>query len=50
MNILVEYKNKTGESKEFLSIRKAVKFTGLYHSYIAKYMKISSKYIGEIIL
>jgi hypothetical protein len=39
--------NKTNKSKEFLSIRKAAEFMGLHHSYIAKSMKISNKYVGK---
>ena len=31
--------NKTGESKEFFSIRNAAKFIGIHHSYIARILK-----------
>jgi hypothetical protein len=41
--VLVIY-NKTGESKEFTSIRKSAKFVGIHHSYLAKCQK---KYIKE---
>lgn len=31
--------NKTGETKQYTSIRKAAVYIGLHHSYIAKCMK-----------
>jgi predicted TIM-barrel enzyme len=37
--------NKTGENKEFTSVRKAAKFIGKHHSYVAKC--IQKKKISE---
>jgi hypothetical protein len=39
--------NKTGENKEFTSIRKAAKFIGLHHSYIAKCINSNNLYKGK---
>lgn len=39
--------NKTGESKEFTSVRNAAKFVGMHHSYIAKILKTHKLYIGK---
>ena len=40
--------NKTGESKEFTYIRKAAKFIGIHHSYVAKNIKIYKIYVGKL--
>lgn len=40
--------NKTGESKNFTSIRKAARFIGIHHSYVAKILKIHKIYIGKL--
>jgi hypothetical protein len=39
--------NKTGENKEFTSVRKAAEFIGKHHSYIAKCIKKHTLYKGE---
>jgi len=39
--------NKTGENKEFTSVRKAAKFVGIHHSYVAKVIKIHKIYVGK---
>jgi hypothetical protein len=39
--------NKTGENKEFTSVRKAAKFIGIQHSYVAKCMKNRKFYKGK---
>ena len=46
--LVVVTDNKTGESKEFTSVRKAAKFIGKHHSYIAKIIKTHKTYVGEI--
>lgn len=40
--------NKTGENKEFTFVRKAAKFIGIHHSYVAKIIKIHKTYVGKI--
>ena len=40
-------KIKTGEKKEFLSIRKAAKFLGKHHSYLAKCLQKQKLYKGK---
>jgi len=37
--------NKTGENKEFIFVRKAVKFIGIHYSYITKIIKTHRKSI-----
>lgn len=39
--------NNTGDEIECTSIRKAAKYTGLHHSYLAKVIKINNIYIGK---
>lgn len=39
--------NRTNISKEFTSIRKAAKFVGIHHSYLAKVIKTHKIYIGK---
>jgi uncharacterized protein YbcV (DUF1398 family) len=46
--LVVVTDNKTGESKEFTSIRKAAKFIGIHHSYVAKIIKTHKAYVGKI--
>jgi len=40
--------NKTGESKKFTSIRKAARFMGIHHSYVAKFLKINKIHVGKV--
>lgn len=39
--------NKTGETKEFTSVRKAAEYVGLHHSYVAKCLQKQNIYKGK---
>lgn len=39
--------NNTGKAKQFTSIRKAAKYLGLHHSYIAKCLQKQNTYVGK---